>query len=43
MVLFYVYDEYTDIEDERGAAKIARIVMDALRNPSKPRPAVGAW
>ena len=39
MVLFYVYDEFTDIEDERGASRIADSVMDALRNPDKPRPA----
>ncbi|KAK0716048.1 terpenoid synthase [Lasiosphaeris hirsuta] len=39
MVLFYVFDEYTDIKDEHGARKIADMVMDALRNPSKPRPA----
>ncbi|KAK0755068.1 hypothetical protein B0T18DRAFT_425351 [Schizothecium vesticola] len=32
MVLFYICDEYTDIEDEHGAAKIAGIVMDALRD-----------
>jgi Delta6-protoilludene synthase len=38
MALCYVCDEYTDIEDEHGAAKIAAIIMDALRNPSQPRP-----
>jgi len=39
MVLFYVYDEFTDVEDEKGASRIADSVMDAIRNPDKPRPA----
>ncbi|KAF8968469.1 terpenoid synthase [Flammula alnicola] len=38
MNLFYVYDEYTDIADGEGAGKIRDIVMDAMRNPHKPRP-----
>ena len=38
MVLFYVYDEYTDVEDGSGAGIIAGIVMDAIRNPEKARP-----
>lgn len=39
MVLFYVYDEFTDVESEESSRHIAAMVMDALRNPHKPRPA----
>ncbi|KAK0611352.1 terpenoid synthase [Immersiella caudata] len=39
MVLFYVYDEFTDIEGPKVGSQLASIVMDALRNPHKPRPA----
>ncbi|PPQ69936.1 hypothetical protein CVT24_003686 [Panaeolus cyanescens] len=38
MNLFYVFDEYTDIADGFGADKIREMVMDAFRNPHKPRP-----
>ncbi|KAK3367415.1 terpenoid synthase [Lasiosphaeria ovina] len=38
MDLFYVIDEYTDVEDAGGVQKIVDIIMDAFRNPSKPRP-----
>nr|BBH51501.1 putative sesquiterpene synthase [Clitopilus sp.] len=38
MNLFFVIDEYTDIEDEVHAAMVASVTMDALRNPFKPRP-----
>jgi len=38
MVLFYVYDEFTDIEGPKVSGHIASIVMDAMRNPHKPRP-----
>jgi len=38
MNLFYVFDEYTDIADGEGASKIRDTVMDAMRNPHKPRP-----
>lgn len=39
MNLFFVFDEYTDVEDEHGVQRMADIVMDALRNPDVPRPA----
>ena len=38
MNLFYVYDEYTDIADGKGASEIRNIIMDALRDPQKPCP-----
>lgn len=38
MNLFFVIDEYTDVQDESDAAMIASVTMDALRNPCKPRP-----
>jgi len=38
MTLFYVFDEYTDVEDEVVTKKMADMVMDGLRNPNKPRP-----
>jgi hypothetical protein len=38
MHLFFVYDEYTDVMDRESAPEIADIVIDALRNPSVPRP-----
>jgi Delta6-protoilludene synthase len=42
MNLFFVIDEYSDIAHEEGARAQAGIVMDALRNPNKPRP-TGEW
>jgi len=38
MVLFFIYDEYTDKLDGDGARTCADMVMDALRNPHKERP-----
>lgn len=38
MNLFYVFDEYTDVEDEKTTRNMAEIFMDGLRNPDKPRP-----
>ena len=38
MTLFYAFDEYTDVEDETTTRQMADIVMDGLRNPTKPRP-----
>jgi Delta6-protoilludene synthase len=34
----FVYDEFADVLDKDGARQQADIVMDALRNPHKPRP-----
>lgn len=39
MNVFFVFDEYSDIADEKTTQKFADIIMDALRNPHKPRPA----
>ena len=38
MNLVYVFDEFTDIANGKGASDIRDIIMDALRNPQKPRP-----
>jgi hypothetical protein len=42
MNLFFVIDEYTDVATETEAREMARIVMDAIYNPERPRPA-GEW
>lgn len=42
MNLFFVIDEHSDVADGQGAREIADIVMDAIRNPLKPRPK-GEW
>lgn len=39
MHLLYIADEYTDVESAVGAQEISAIVLDALHNPDKPRPA----
>jgi hypothetical protein len=38
MILFYAFDEYTDVENGAGARKIADIMIDALHHPEKLRP-----
>jgi len=38
MVLFFIYDEFTDKVDDDGARVYADMVMDAIRNPYKARP-----
>lgn len=38
MNFVFVYDEFADVLDKDGARQQADIVMDALRNPHKPRP-----
>ena len=38
MVLFFIYDEFTDKVDGDGARVYAEMVMDAIRNPQKERP-----
>ena len=35
--MLYVIDEYTDLEPSAGVREISGIVLDALRNPYKPR------
>ena len=42
MNLYLVFDEYSDVEDAAGVQRQADSIMDALRNPHKPRPA-GEW
>ena len=39
MHLLYIADEYTDVESAVGTQEISAIVLDALHNPDKPRPA----
>ena len=39
MNLLLLFDEYSDVEDEKTIQEFASIMMDALRNPHKPRPA----
>ena len=34
----FVYDEFADVLDKEAAREQANIVMDAFRNPAKPRP-----
>jgi hypothetical protein len=38
MVLFFIYDEFTDKVDGDGARVYAEMVMDAIKNPHKERP-----
>jgi hypothetical protein len=38
MVLFFIYDEFTDKVDGDGARFYAEMAMDAIRNPHKARP-----
>ncbi|KAM7192202.1 terpenoid synthase [Rhypophila sp. PSN 637] len=39
IALLYVYDEYTDVADEQEAQRLDQIVLDAMHNPDKSRPA----
>jgi hypothetical protein len=36
--MFWTFDEYTDVEKADVVRQYAEIVMDAIRNPCKPRP-----
>ncbi|KAH7887274.1 isoprenoid synthase domain-containing protein [Phlebopus sp. FC_14] len=38
MNLFFVVDEYTDVEDAPVVREMVDVVIDALNNPHKPRP-----
>lgn len=38
MNLFFVVDEYTDVESAPVVREMVDIVIDALNNPHKPRP-----
>ena len=35
---FFYYDEYSDVASPEEVQVMADIIMDALRNPHKPRP-----
>lgn len=35
----FVFDDYSDLEDEHGVRAQHDVIMDALRNPDGPRPA----
>jgi Delta6-protoilludene synthase len=38
MVLFYIFDEFTDTVDGEDARTYAELVVDALRNPHSQNP-----
>jgi Delta6-protoilludene synthase len=38
VTLFFILDEYTDVEDELVTRQLADILMDELRNLEKARP-----
>ena len=38
MNVFFIIEEYTDVEPTPGVREIVRIVIDAINNPEKPRP-----
>jgi hypothetical protein len=38
MNLFFLFDDYTDVENEAATKEMADIVQDALRDPHKIRP-----
>lgn len=42
MNLFFIIDEHSDVEGEHVVQDMANIIMDALRNPHKPRTS-GEW
>ena len=37
MNLFFVIDEYTDVEDAAAVRMMVDIIIDAINNPEKPR------
>jgi len=39
MQLFFVLDEYSDVEETANVVEMVDIIKDALHNPDKPRPA----
>ena len=36
--VFFLVEEYTDVENAEGVRRIVEVCTDALRNPGKPRP-----
>jgi hypothetical protein len=39
MQVFFVLDEYSDVEETAKVVEMVDIIKDALHNPDKPRPA----
>ena len=39
MNLFFLVDEYTDVEPASSVREMVDVVLDAMQNPQKPRPA----
>jgi len=42
MNLYFFFDEHSDLADAEQTRRQAETIMDALRNPHKPRPE-GEW
>ena len=38
MIVYFIVDEYTDVENATQTAEIVDIIIDALKNPNEPRP-----
>ncbi|KAI6120872.1 terpenoid synthase [Pisolithus croceorrhizus] len=38
MIVYFIVDEYTDVEDANRTAEIVNVIIDALNNPYRPRP-----
>ncbi|KAI5998081.1 terpenoid synthase [Pisolithus albus] len=38
MIVYFIVDEYTDVEDAERTAEIVNIIIDALNNPYRSRP-----
>ena len=38
MIVLFLMDEYTDVENATKTAEIVDIAIDALKNPQQPRP-----
>lgn len=38
MQVFFVLDEYSDVEETANVVEMVNIIKDALHNPHKPRP-----
>lgn len=38
IIVYFIVDEYTDVENATQTAEIVDIIIDALKNPHQPRP-----
>lgn len=38
MIVYFIVDEYTDVEDAEHTAEIVNIIIDTLNNPYRSRP-----